>query len=66
MDREVQRAIADTLKIHHFQSEKELEHTLPLYIELYNNYLFQANLNYRKPLNRYVLLRRSRSVEVLR
>ena len=41
--------IADILRTHHFQSGKELEHTLKRYIDLYNNHLPQANLNCRTP-----------------
>ena len=41
--------IADILRTHHFQSGKELEHTLKRYIDLYNNHLTQANLNCRTP-----------------
>ena len=39
--------IADTLRTHHFQSGKELEHALLRYIHLYNNHPPQANLNCR-------------------
>ena len=41
--------IADILRTHHFQSGKELEHTLLRYVNLYNNHLPQANLNCRTP-----------------
>ena len=41
--------IADILRTHHFQSGKELEHTLLRYVDLYNNHLPQANLNCRTP-----------------
>ena len=41
--------IADILRTHHFQSGKELEHTLMRYVELYNNDLPQANLDCRNP-----------------
>ena len=41
--------IADILKTHHFQSGKELEHTLLRYVDLYNNHLPQANLNCKTP-----------------
>ena len=41
--------IADILRTHHFQSGKELEHTLMRYVELYNNHLPQANLDCRTP-----------------
>ena len=40
--------IADILRTHHFQSGKELEHTLMRYVDLYNNHL-QANLDCRTP-----------------
>ena len=41
--------IADILRTHHFQSGKELEHTLTRYVDLYNNHLPQANLDCRTP-----------------
>ena len=41
--------IADILRTHHFQSGKELEHTLLRYVDLYNNHLPQTNLNCRTP-----------------
>ena len=41
--------IADILRTHHFQSGKELEHTIMRYVDLYNNHLPQANLNCRTP-----------------
>ena len=41
--------IANILRTHHFQSSKELEHTLKRYIGLYNNHLPQANLSCRTP-----------------
>ena len=41
--------IADILRTHHFQSGKELEHTLMRYVDLYNNHLPQANLDCRTP-----------------
>ena len=54
--------IADVLRTHHFQSGKELEHTIMRYVGLYDNHLPQA----KEPLNRTVLIRRSRSVEILK
>ena len=41
--------IADILRTHHFQSGKELEHTLMRYVDLYNNHPPQANLDCRTP-----------------
>ena len=41
--------IADILRTHHFQSGKELEHTLMRYVELYDNHLPQANPDCRTP-----------------
>ena len=37
--------VADILRTHHFQSGKELEHTLLRYVDLYNDYLPQVSLN---------------------
>ena len=41
---------ADIVRTHHFQSGKELEHTLIRYVDRYNNYLPQVKLDCRTPV----------------